>query len=54
MIKTKIYVTRDYYKKIITNTIDKIVKEKKVSRDTASVVLFYSDLFRQFMFVFLD
>lgn len=54
MNKTKIYITRDYYKKIINNTINKIVNEKKVSRDTASVVLYYSDLFRQFIFVFSD
>ena len=54
MYITKLYVTKQSYKRLIENTIDRIMKEKKVSYDTACVVLYYSNLFRQFDFVFVD
>ena len=54
MYITKLYVTKASYKGLIENTIDRIMREKGVSYDTACVVLYYSNLFRQFDFVFVD
>lgn len=53
MYITKMYIKKETYQRMIRNTIKKIMEEKKVSEDTACWVLYQSDMFRQFRFIFI-
>lgn len=46
----KIYIKKEDYLLLIDNTINKIMKEKKVCYDTACLVLYYSKLWNDFEF----
>lgn len=49
-VKVTKKTTKEQFDKLISKCINKIVKEKKVSYDTACLVLYYSDWYRETLY----